>query len=471
MLSDFRMHHATAHCASPPPWRLQQSLHLARRAGLACLAGLASAFPAEAQGSKPERPTPQDIARGNPDVVRRKDGRQIACRVVEPHGKKEVTVQIDGRRRRIARRSIESITTVNDHLRELLNRRARAKPSAKHAWMLVEWARNKGLPRTADTLAHGIVVRHPEYLPARELLRHRRRGGRWVWPLNGKYVTRDQWDEYHADDGHPLTLQTLHYQVESTAGLERTVDCLLDLERFYLTWLDEFGEPLNAREVLEPMRFKVWTDRDAIPPLTGHRLPYYIPDPNGDFAVTYYTSATAPRPELLFALALEHAFYHALIEMPSTGFTTARDRVAAWVEIGLGQWFESRFEGKPGFARAGEPTIDLEHARLALQARRYGLENLIGLRFGMFHDLTSDMPVHWATTATLVSFLLAPDQTGKAPYRDGFLEYIRLAYRKSRGNSSSLLDKHLGKRIERVEREYLEWLSKRTGLAARRRRR
>ena len=102
----------------------------------------------------------------------------------------------------------------------------------------------------------------------------------------------------------------------------------------------------------------------------------------------------------------------------------------------MGQWVESSFRGDAGYAEPGEAKIDRAVYAQALRNRRYGLENMLGLRYGMFHDVTTQAADHWATSTAFVAFLL---DTRKQPVTYGkFLEYDVLAYNQTKGNSSSL---------------------------------
>jgi len=159
-------------------------------------------------------------------------------------------------------------------------------------------------------------------------------------------------------------------------------------------------------------------------------------------------------------------FYDALADGMGTQPTDPRQRFAAWVEIGLGQWVESSFLGDTGYLEPAKPSPDRVQGLAVLRSRPYGLENMIGLEYGRFHDVTDQTSLHWANAATFVAFLMDRDDTRKQ-----LLEYIDLAYNKSKGNSSSLFDKVFGKRIEALEKPWIQWLELKIGVAAQRRRR
>ena len=122
--------------------------------------------------------------------------------------------------------------------------------------------------------------------------------------------------------------------------------------------------------------------------------------------------------------------------------------------------------GPAGYAQPKRPAVDRNQALLVLRSRPYGLENMIGLRFSRFHDVTTQTPIHWANAATFVAFLM--DDTKSIKTRENFLRYIDLVYTQSKGNSSSIFDKTMETKIEKLEGPWIAWLERATGVKARR---
>jgi hypothetical protein len=141
-----------------------------------------------------------------------------------------------------------------------------------------------------------------------------------------------------------------------------------------------------------------------------------------------------------------------------------KQRLAAWVDVGLGQWVESCLRNsEPGYAAPSPPKLDRGQAALVLQERRYGLPNMVGLRYGMFHNPATATDYHWAISSTFVAFLMADDAGG---LRSKFLEFVRQAYAGGKGSSSSVLDRVLGVRLEKLEQPWLDWVARTAGVPA-----
>lgn len=425
--------------------------------GVAVLA-LASARP-PCQEDSSHRKTSDDAR----DVVVTSSGKEIRGRVIQRYGAKEVMLLRDGKRVRIPTRDVKSMTTVNDLLREFFERGSESREQS-HAWILCEWAESKGLQAMARLQALRVLIADPDFEKAHLFLGHRKGKDGWLWKRDASFMSKAAFDEYTGEWGHPLILPSEHFLLRTNASVERAVNALLDLERLYLWWFEAFGKQLELEEVVVPMNFFARKSIDEFPAWTGAKIPYYWPQPNGDTSFTYF-DGDAGRPRMLFQLGTEQILYSALAKGYSVNDASTKDRYAAWLEVGLGQWTQSLFSGPPGEAAAGTPAIDAEQARLVMQEERLRLPNLLGVRFGMFHDLTDEAPVYWAQSATFVAFLM-----DDSDYRSKLLELLRTTLAGGKGSSSSVFDRVFGTRIEKLEAPWLRWLEQKTGLRAKRRR-
>ena len=74
--------------------------------------------------------------------------------------------------------------------------------------------------------------------------------------------------------------------------------------------------------------------------------------------------------------------------------------------------------------------------------------------------LLDDAPTQtlWSTAAMFTQFLLREDNLPDTRVR--FLAYVRSALGDKRGDSSTLFDKDMGKRIEEFEAPFRAWLQK-----------
>ena len=80
-------------------------------------------------------------------------------RVLLRFGPDELVLMQGGSRRRLAKKRIQKVVTVNDHLRQLLQQRERHAGDLKFTWTLIQWAKSKGLHDTARLLALDIVLK------------------------------------------------------------------------------------------------------------------------------------------------------------------------------------------------------------------------------------------------------------------------------------------------------------------------
>ncbi|MEM7205259.1 MAG: hypothetical protein AAF628_33700 [Planctomycetota bacterium] len=394
------------------------------------------------------------------DEVVLKNGKTLRGRVIERFGDDEVLVLQGSRRVRVKHKQVESITTVNDHMREFFAHRQKARGNVDREWLLVEWATSRDLTALANLQAMHVALLDPGHEKAHRHLGHRPIGADWLWRRGDRLMPFDAYEHKTSEFGSPKLIEGEHFRLRTNASLRRAVDTLFDLERFYVFWFEEFGEALGAREVTEWMDFHLHRDRDDFPPLTSTAIPYYFPQPNGDVAYTYF-AANSGRAELLFQTAQDQILYNALLHGVAPFAAESRDRIAGWIEVGLGQWVEGRFAGDPGYAEPGPARLNPSYGHVAEGKLPYKLPNLLGVRYGLFHDPSSQRPAHWAMATTFVAFLM-----DDAERRDKLLSYMKQAYRESRGNSSSLFDRAMGTKIEALERPWREWVAGATGAAA-----
>jgi hypothetical protein len=257
----------------------------------------------------------------------------------------------------------------------------------------------------------------------------------------------------------PIALAGERFRLRSESGLRASIDALFDLEQLGVWWIDTYGAALHLDEVLQPVDVHVHRDATSFPKWGFRPIPYYVPEPHGDVAHTLWTG-TAPRPRDLFFVGTQGLLYRTLIG--NLASRDERDRACAWLEIGLPMLAETQFGGDAGFAVAGEPrALDLQ----ALQAlsRDYQLTHLLHLpMYGGFY-LMDDTPtaINWSAAATFVQFLLRPDNSPDT--RAPFLSFVRASLGERKGDSSTLFDSVMGRRVETFEAPFRRWLEKLAG--------
>ena len=392
------------------------------------------------------------------DVVRTRNGDEVRGRVSRYYAPDALLLLQGNQRVRVPRADVASVETVNDRLREFYRRLEAGGANAKYRWMLAEWAEAQGLPGMARALALEIVIDDDAHEPAHELLGHAKTKRGWRWPLGDRSVDRERWLEHHADMGHPLTLTGEHYTVETDAEPKAAVYALLDLERLYLHWMDTFGEPLQLREALSPLRARIWRSRDEMPGLSSsHKRAYsYAICVAVDHGTTCMVSPTTHEVSELFMMGTQMAIGATLADAQNDGAPMTDLLDCPWAIIGLAQWMETCFTGAPGRAQPRAPQLR-GGAVARLKRERPNLKRLLAAKYPQFYDANSSTQERWDSSWALAHFLLDP--TRKPDLRDGFHRYLSLTIAQGAGLSSSTFDKAIGVRIEDVQKAMYAWIA------------
>lgn len=389
------------------------------------------------------------------DRVVKKDGRVVEGRVVEPFATEELLVLQGGRRVRVPRADVAELQLVADRVREFCERRRKQKDSPRAQWYLVDWARSQGLNELARLQAMALVLADDTHAAAHEFLGHEQTGKGWMWEHRGKRVTRDQLEAQLQKQ--PLDLRGERFVLRCDADLRTNVDALLDLEQLGAAWFEQFGKELLLREVLDPIRVVTYRNVDAFEKWGFRPVPYFVPPPHADEGRTFYAGPAPTRPERLFFVGVQGLLYRTMIG--EVNQQSDRDRVAPWLEVGLGGWFEARMQGPAGFAGFGAAKDENLTALQAL-ARPPRLPHLLQLpMYGGFYLMDDTATaVHWSAATMFVTWLLDAD---KQPVtRTAFLHYVREALAERKGTSSSVFDAAMGQRIETLEQPWIDWLGK-----------
>lgn len=405
------------------------------------------------------------------------NGKELNGRVQQRHLEKEVLLRQGNKRVRVKKSKINQIETVRDHTRAFFKRRAgRDHAAAATHWEMSEWAAKRRLPHLAKVAAYATLARDPKHDKAHEFLGHRQRGNEWRWKLDSRYVSRETFDEYNSDMGHGLELRSEHFAIQTDAGLKRACDALYDLERLYLWWLDEHGASLELQELLEPINLKIFAEDSQFPPLSSSKLGYFVPFPHDDRCYVFYEKREE-RPSHMLTMASQALLYRVLANNADPG--GPEERFCAWLEFGLSQWAESQFSGPAGQVEPGDVRVDQIVATLAASDERYSLKNMLHLHVRDHFYATSSArtigaqrryrttrhDVHWAATQLFTTFLL--DEKANPGLREKVWEYAKLALREGKGDSSSAFDKAIGQRVEKFEKPWATWISKRSKVPSR----
>lgn len=389
------------------------------------------------------------------DRLTRIDGRVVTGRILDPFASGELLVLQGGKRLRIARRDLQTIDRVGDRVRAFLQRRTQMKDRPKAQEYLIDEAEQAGLPGLAQLQALWVVLDDDTNVRAHEFLGHRRGSKGWLWPHDGKQLTREQLEQGLVES--PLRLSGERFALRCDADLRTNVAALFDLERLAVEWHERFGQDLGLREVLQPIEVVTYRRADAFPKWGFRPRPFYEPAPHGDVARTFYSGPAPERPEQLFFTGTHALLYHTLIGEGNR--QDARDRVCAWLEIGLSMRMELSMAGPPGFAEPG-PLRAQDMQALGALGRSYRLTHLLHLpMYGSFY-LTDDIAtaVNWSAATMFTAWLLEPDN--KPATRAPFLAFVREALGERKGDSSSLFDRVMGRAVEDLDEPWRVWLEK-----------
>lgn len=392
------------------------------------------------------------------DVVHRRDGKDLRGRVVTPFAADELLLQQGGKKVRVPVADVASSSTVLDALRQFLQLRARQPGNARAAWILVEWADAHDLPDMARLQALELVLQDDGNERAHSFLGHKRSSKGWLWPHEGHFIGRDELEAQLPK--RELELRSEHFTLRLDGGLAEATAALFDLERLYVWWFDEFGPALQLHEVLQPMRMQTFRTAEVFPKWGTRPVPYYVPEPFGDVGRTFYQNPDPSRPRLLFCIGTQQILYHALAGDPR--MQTERDRICAWLEIGLGMLAQNVMQGPAGHAEPAAPRFEDLQALQAL-GRSFRLTHLQHLPMYASYYLLDDAAtaINWNAAVTFATFLLDP--ANDPPTRATFLDYVRQSLGERKGDSTTLFDSVMGRKIETFEEPLRVWLEKRAG--------
>lgn len=391
------------------------------------------------------------------DVLTRRDGKTFTGRLLTPHSSDELLLLQGGKRVRLARGDLASTDLVADRVAEFCDRRLRMK-APKAQWFLVEWAAAHGLPGLARAQAMLLALDDDSHTAAHEFLGHKPTAKGWLWEHDGRNITRDQLEVAMAK--HPFDLVGERFRIRSQGGLRQSVAALLDLEQLAVVFHQRFGAPLQLQESLQPIAVEIARNGEEFPKWGFRPIPYYKPAPHGDVALTFFAGPAPERPHRLFFVGAHALLYHTLIG--EVARQNDRDRINAWLEVGLAMHFENSLQGPAGFAAPG-PLRAQDLQALQALGRDYRLTQLQHLpMYGGFYLLDdTNTAVAWGASTMFVAWLLEPDNDPKT--REPFLAFVRESLGERKGDSSSAFDRLLGRRVEELEVPFTKWLAKRAG--------
>lgn len=413
------------------------------------------------------------------DVVVLVDGDELHGRVVRPFGADRIEMLVKGKRREIERSDLRSVSTVQSRLAGWLEL---VEPGldVDRQWELVELARAARLDHMARVQAYRVLVADPDHEAAHAFLDHTGKPGRWRWRLEGKLVSSEKFEKTILERKTPLVLRTEHYEVHCDAGLEHTLDVAFDLERLYAIWMDEIGSVVDAYEVLEPMAVHVKGDPEDFRPVSSLGLPYFEPGyllgstREYESSIQTWIEPNTGRAARLVDIGVQQLIYTTILgtKLETIARDTSAYRECACIEVGLGDWYERRWEGDPGFGTVGAWRPDHAAAELALRranseplaSARHELTNLIHVTWNRLINVDRDQSALWSKCTTFVAFLMEDGAVlpsgGPARTHDAVVALLRSVYGVPTGNSSTAWDDvFVVVPIEELELAWKRWLT------------
>jgi hypothetical protein len=399
--------------------------------------------------------TSQDDLR---DRITLSNGKVIVGRLATPHDPKQILIVQGGKRIRVSTDKVANTALIADKIREFCTLRHRHQGSPRALRYLVDWAETNGLTRLAKLQALELVLQDDSEEDLHRLLGHRLRNKTWQWPFGSSWKSRAKLEALMLEK--PYRIAGERFALRCDAGLLTNVRALLDLEQLGAAWFTRFGEDLNLLEVLNPIEIRTFRNASEFPKWGFRPRAYFEPPPHSDLGLTFYAGPSPQRPEDLFFVGTQGLLYRTMIGQVDQ--QDKRNRVCAWLEVGLGMHMQQVMQGPPGYAKAEKPKVRDLQAMTAL-GRTYRLTHLVHLPMYSGYYLTDDTAtaINWSSATMFVTWLL--DDPTNSGHRDSFLTYIRASLQKRQGDSSTAFDRIMGKPIEQFEEPWQTWLHKLAG--------
>jgi hypothetical protein len=376
------------------------------------------------------------------DRVVLKNGEVVEGRVVF-EGQDRIVVRVGTKDREFSPGEVTVVRARSRDAREVVLRWEKLLPDdAKGRLELAQFAREQDLEGEAQLLALSVLARDAQNETAHVFLGHEKKLGAWQRKAGSRAMPFDRWVEARREFSATDPLPSSHFALRTNVPLDAACNFALELELFYVAFMEWFRPELDLYEVVEPIAVHVHADNKSYPGGSG-RKGFFDPAAN-----TVYADVS----EGYALLILIHEATHALLNATAVRTKEALGNIPSWVDEGLADYmsfsrqgafahpsYTKAASGKGYFAMHADAPKPLTLARvLALTTPDYTLSPIIGLAY--------------AQSFSLVHFCL---HGGNSAYRAKFFEFMRRCYR---GKSSSTDFKSaLGITVKPFEAEWLQW--------------
>ncbi len=379
------------------------------------------------------------------DRVTLKDGKTVDGRVVF-EGPDRIVVRVGTKDRDIAIADVVEIHSRARDDRDVVQRWEKLAPEdTKGRLELAQFAREHDLEGEARLLALSVLSKDAICEAAHVFLGNEKKLGAWLIKVGSHSIPFDRWMDARLDFSDADPMPTAHFMLRTNVPLDAACNFALELELFYLAFMDWFRPELDLYEVLEPIAVHVHADNKSYPGGTG-RKGYFDPQAN-----TVFVDVSGG----LTLDVLIHESTHALLNATAARAKDARGSIPSWIDEGLADYmslsrggvfghplYASSGSNRRYFAMHAEAKKPLELSRvLALSPTDYTLSPIMGLAY--------------AQSFTLVHFCL---NGGDGAYHAKFFDFMRSCYK---GKSSSTDFKAAMKiDVKAFEAEWLDWAKK-----------
>jgi hypothetical protein len=358
------------------------------------------------------------------DTLVLQGGREIEGRILLETEEK-VLFQSGSRKKWYPRSAIKGTRSVAASHRELLERFGTLAPESPEALLdLASWCRDQQLPHEEKLLLWRILVSSPEHEEANLRLGHRKVGEAFKAPLKGNWVSVTSLDAAHSEWSRAWELRSEHFTVRCSAGLQRTLDTLFELEFLYDAFYSLHQEELLLLHLTDPVNVQMYPDRTSFPSMGSNVGAFFSKDENTLY--TYLEESGRPR-------ALFHEGTHALLHNVSERTTGTKGKFPSWLDEAWAVHMETIVVPE----RSGKPRLDPDRLSLPLleavatETDPYSITRILNLETADF-GASSKQQLKYGQAYALFHYMLI----GEPRLRERFVTYIRSAL-EGKGQSST----------------------------------
>jgi hypothetical protein len=357
-----------------------------------------------------------------PDLVTLAKGAPLKGRVVY-EDKDILLLRVGTKEKQIAQADITEVKSITRNLHTLLDRLGAADSgltSQAQSDLLMElanFANENGLPGEARLLYLRVLLADPGHPAANAALGHREKDGKYTITHNKRPYSTTELANLGKDWGDRWTLETTHYKLLTNLDLPTAVDAAFDLERQYRAFYDLLKEHLRLLDIVEEkMLVQLHGDKGSYPEPDGNRRGYYD-KPSFSLIIDASTG--------LVRGTLAHEATHQLLYVTTQRTRGAKGEIPAWLDEGLGEYFEAALTGQPGHVAFTFGTPVTEHLRAMKEADKLlDLNRVLTFETTDFYAST-DGPLKYAESWALLQFAL---HGADGAYHKAMMDFIKRAY-------------------------------------------